>query len=287
MQDLWFGAFRIYGTLPNLGPNMFGLMLVIPATIFVSRAVGTAGRARWGWVMAGLLTVVLINATLSRGAQLGLFASLFALAVLRRSVKGVAVAATGSALMLVLMVETTSGRHLTELVQAGQLDPSATERLGIWRAILREAPHHPVGLGFNGWLRQSRLVVDVGLVGPLNTIGSSYPAENQWLRELADRGIPGVVFLTSMILGLGWMAYTHADRRLSSGWRRDILVGVGAGFLGFAVAMLTGDMLMFDSVAGMFWYAAGLLVCAARSDQVSTQQNVSSSSRRSLEHLLA
>jgi hypothetical protein len=264
-DETWFGSFRVYGTFPTIGPNMFGTFLLIPAVILLSRAAGASGRARLGWGVGGLLAIAMIVATLSRGAQLGLVAALALLPFWRRSWRTGGAVVVLAFLSVLVAAGTTAGVHALRLFAGGELDVDALERLNIWRAILREAPSHPLGFGFNGWLRVSGQLVDVGIAGGANTVGSGYPAENQWLRELADRGLLGVGALIVLIGGLLIVTYRAAGVRTASSWHRDFMAGAGAGIAGFAVAMLTGDHLTYDNVAGMFWFIAALVLSGAGS----------------------
>ena len=169
-------------------------------------------------------------------------------------------------LVAVLVARTPVGRHVTEVYEAGELDPSGRARVYLWNAIAKSAVDHPFGLGFNGWPRASRSVLDVGLADAPWTIGSEHPAENQWMRELADRGMLGVLALALLVVGMIRLTFQGADAARSCGWRRDLLVAVGAAYVGWAVAFLTGDHLMYDNVAGMFWYTTALTLAALRHD---------------------
>ena len=114
-------------------------------------------------------------------------------------------------------------------------------------------------LGFR--ITETRVVFE-----QFGTIGSEHPAENQWMRELADRGMLGVLALALLVGGMIRLTFQGADAARSCGWRRDLLVAVGAAYVGWAVAFLTGDHLMYDNVAGMFWYTTALTLAALRHD---------------------
>jgi len=265
-EDLSFGPLRLYGTLPNLGPNFFGAFLLVPTVLAFSRGFSQRGLVRLGWLLAGVTCAALIAATYSRGAMLGLAIALLMIPVWRRSRRGILGMIGAIAVAALLVGQTPVGRHVTELYKAGQLDPSGTARVYLWKAILRSAADHPVGLGFNGWPRASEHDIDVGLADPPSTIGSEHPAENQWMRELADRGILGVLALALLVGGMIRLTFRGADSAQSGGWSRDFLVAVGAAYVGWACAFLTGDHLMYDNVAGMFWYTTALALAALRHD---------------------
>jgi len=262
--DLPFGALRLYGTLPNLGPNFFAAFLLAPTVLAFSRAFSQRGFARVGWVLAGVACATVIATTYSRGAMLGLAMALLMIPVWRRSWRGVVGMMSAITLAGFLVVQTPVGRHVIELYEAGRLDVSGSARVYLWKAILKSAAEHPLGLGFDGWPRAARTSLDVGLEDSPATMGAEHPAENQWMRELADRGIPGVVALALLMGGLIRLTFRTADPRRSSGYARDLVVAVGAASVGWAFAFLTGDHLMYDSTAGMFWYTTALALAAVR-----------------------
>jgi len=274
-DETWFGSFRVYGTFPTIGPNMFGVFLLIPTAILLSRASGTSGASKWGWGFCAVVAVAMIAASLSRGAQLGLVITLVLLPLWRRSWRMAAAVAGLGLLGLIALSATPAWQHAVSLFTGGQLDSDVLERVSIWRTILREASGHPLGYGFDGWIRVSGRLIDIGVSGGANTVGSSYPAENQWLRELADRGPMGVAALVVLVGGLLVVTYRSAAVRTVTGWRHDFMAGAGAGIGGFSVAMLTGDHLTYDSVAGMFWFVAALVVSAAPTHATQTAQDVS------------
>lgn len=261
-EETWFGSFRVYGTFPTIGPNMFGVFLIVPTAILLSRTAGASGSERWVWGLGAVVSVAMVGATLSRGAQLGLLVSLAMLPIWRRSWRAGMAVLGFTAVGTVVAAGTGVWQHALRLFAGGQLDVDALERLNIWRAILREAPERLLGFGFNGWARVSGRLVDVGVADGANTVGSSYPAENQWLRELADRGLLGVVALAVLIAGLLVVTYRASAAKTPSGWQRDFMAGAGAGFAGLAVAMLTGDHLSYESIAGMFWFVAAVVLSA-------------------------
>ncbi len=258
-DDLWWGSFRLYGTLPNLGPNVMGVFLTIPVLICWARIAATKRVARAGWAVGGLAGAAVILATFSRGAMLALLIGALVIPVWCQSGRATAWVALSACLVVVALAETPVGRSAASVYKEGQLDRDATARVYLWKAIWRELPQYPLGRGFNGWLRASRTSLDVGLADQPAAIGSPHPAENQWMREVADRGVLGVVALAGLLVGLVTIcARGAASARHESD--RFFLIGAGAAFVGWAVAMLTGDELMYDTSAGMFWYVAGIAV---------------------------
>src|SRR5207247_10855891 len=97
---------------------------------------------------------------------------------------------------------------------------------------------------------------------PPASIGASHPAENQWMRELADRGILGVLALGLLIAGFMRATFRAAGAARSGGYTQGFLTAAGAACVGWVCAFLTGDHLMYDSVAGILWYMLALGLAA-------------------------
>jgi O-antigen ligase/polysaccharide polymerase Wzy-like membrane protein len=263
-QDLLFGSLRLYGTFPNLGPNFFGAFMLIPSVLVFSRAFPLKGGIRAAWFLAGVACVAVIAATYSRGAMLGTVVGLLMLPVWRRSARGLVMASVGVMVIVAVVGRTTVGGHVGSLYTSGQLDVSGRARLYLWQAILRTTAEHPLGLGFNGWVRESRTNVDIGFVDLPASIGSGRPAENQWMRELADRGLLGVVALALLMVGILRITFREAGDARSSTDKRDFMSCAGAACAGWVFVLLTGDHLMYDSVAGIFWYTMALALAGTR-----------------------
>jgi O-antigen ligase/polysaccharide polymerase Wzy-like membrane protein len=263
-EDLQYGAFRLHGTLPNLGPNFFGAFLLAPTVLAFSRAFGQRGFARFICLLIGVAGAAAIAGTYSRGAMLGLAVALVALPLWRRSGRALAATVGVLVVMTVGLWQTPVGRNAGALYVSGRLDVSASARVYLWKAILHDAADHPLGRGFNGWPRASRSNMYVGFEDEPASIGSGHPAENQWMRELADRGIPGVLALALLMIGILRLTFRTADPRRSQGEARDFLAACGATCAGWSVAFLTGDHLAYDNTAGLFWYSIALALAVAR-----------------------
>jgi O-Antigen ligase len=263
-KDLFYAPNRLYGTLPNLGPNFFGAFLLVPTVLAFSRAFSQRRFLRVAWLLGGLAGVVVIAGTYSRGAMLGLFLALLMLPFWRRSACGAATVTAAIAVIGLAVAQTPIGRHVAATYAAGQLDVSGSARVYLWKAILSNAADRPFGLGFNGWPRESRSNMDVGFTDLPASIGSGHPAENQWIRELADRGLPGVLALAFLLGGVMRLTFLGAHPKRSNGYSQDFLAAAGAACVGWSGAFLTGDHLMYDNVAGMFWYAVALALVATR-----------------------
>jgi O-antigen ligase len=263
-EDLWFGAFRIYGTLPTLGPNFLGAFLLFPIVLSFSRTFHARGVVRGLWLLVALAGVTTLIGTYSRGATLALVVALTMLPVWLRSLKGFATVILGIALAGFLAAESPVLRYAGSLYADGQLDVSGSSRVILWQAVLHTTAEHPFGLGFNGWPRASRASGDVGLLEPPASLGAPHPAENQWMRELADRGLPGILALGLLMIGFMRATFRAAGLTSARTYAQEVLGAAGATCVGWGGVFLTGDHLMYDSVAGIFWYMLALGLAAIR-----------------------
>jgi hypothetical protein len=275
-KDFWWASLRVYGPFVSAGPNALGVFLLLPIAYAATRFMDSTGSARLGWGLVVLLGAAVIVGTYSRAAQLGFIVIVIMLPLLRRSPRGIAVVSVSLLLAAGLLAETTVGQHFRSLYGGGgSFDPDVGYRLSVWRVILSQVADHPLGLGFDGWLRASQHVVVKGLA---TLPGAPQPGAGQWMRELADRGIAGVVLLGLMIVGLIVLTIRAARRSRSRGVRDGFLTAAAAGFAAWMVAFVSDDYLMPDVIAGMFWYFAGIALAATRDDaRMSSRSDLASS----------
>jgi O-antigen ligase len=251
------GDVRIFGTLGH--PNMLGayLAMTVPLTIWLAnRSRSAVERVLWGLVAAA--SVVVVAATLSRGAWIGLAAAALAWLVLGVGSRGRAAgsapprpfrrsrripAAAVAALLVVaasafFFARSSMGPHLGERVrQIASLNaPTTQSRLHIWRAGLRMAQDHP-------WL-------GVGL----DAFGSAFPryrtteywgiefgrtpnkAHNEPIQILATQGIAGGM-AALLVLVFAAMAIVRRVARGDSAARAGA-IAAGASLVAFAAQNL-------------------------------------------------
>ncbi len=261
-EVLWFGSLRVYGPFANIGPNALGVFLIFPLVLFLRRALSSSGRHRAAWSVAMALCATVIVLSYSRGAQLGAIAAVVIVLALSGRFGTITLVGVALACLLVVFAESTvvSG-ILSGFGIGGALDTDVEGRFLIWKMIVREFPTHPVGWGFNGWLRASAYLMQTS--DPLFAVGAVQPADNMWMRELADRGIPGVLALAALIGSLALAARRAAKRAVSGSATADWLNAACAATVGWAAAFMSGDHLMYVNVSGMFWYFNGIAVGAA------------------------
>jgi O-antigen ligase/tetratricopeptide (TPR) repeat protein len=259
------GEVRIFGTLGH--PNMLGayLAMTVPLTVWLAaRARGSGERVLWALVATA--SAIVIAATLSRGAWIGLLAGGLAWAALSLLAKGGSRAQAGAprggrlssrvpaAVLASLLsiaaaglffARTPMGSHLVERVrQIASLNaPTTQSRLQIWKAGLSMARDHPVfGVG-------------------LDAFGTAFPryrttayweiewartpnkAHNEGIDILATQGFVGGGAALIVVL-LSALAIVKGARR-PEGAARAGAIAVGAVLVAFVVQ----DLASFTVVA--------------------------------------
>ncbi|TMQ60245.1 MAG: hypothetical protein E6K76_02660 [Candidatus Eisenbacteria bacterium] len=257
------GDVRIFGTLGH--PNMLGayLGMTVPLVLWLAiRARSGAERALWAFV--GTISVVVIAATLSRGAWLGLGAGMIAWGLLRlrgrnggsaagaRATRGMArIPAAVLASLLVLaaaaffMARSPMGANLaTRVRQITSLNaPTTQSRIHIWRAGLRMAHDHPVlGVGLDSF----------GTVFPRYRTAAYWriewgstpnKAHNEAIQILATQGVAGGIAALLVLLFAARAIWRAAGRSDPAG--RAGAAAAGGALVGFAVQ----DLASFTVVA--------------------------------------
>ena len=247
------GDVRIFGTLGH--PNMLGAYLVMttPLTVWLAGRTRSAAE-RVLWALVATASVVVIAATLSRGAWIGLFAGAVAWGVLSllarargkggggsrgpRRASSLPAAAGASVLVLALAVfafaHSSMGAHLAERVRqiASLSAPTTQSRLHIWRAGLRMAHDSPwlgVGLDAFGTAFPRYRTVEYWNIEWGHTPSK---AHNEPIQILATQGIAGGIAALVVLL----FAALAIRRRVSlgDGAARMGAIAVGASLTGFA-----------------------------------------------------
>ena len=258
------GDVRIFSTLGH--PNMLGAYLAMTTPLcawLALRARSTAERVVWA--LTATVSVIIIAATLSRGAWIGLGAGaltglLLAALARRRGAPGPAprgarrtsrvpaaalVTILVAAVAMLYFARTPMGSHLAERVrQLTSLSaPTTQSRIHIWRAGIRMARDHRwLGAGLDAF----------GTFFPRYRTAAYWQVEwgrtpnkahNEGIQILATQGIVGAVTALGVILFAG-LAIVRAVRR-GEGAARSGAIAVGAAL----VAFVAQDLASFTVVA--------------------------------------
>jgi O-antigen ligase/Flp pilus assembly protein TadD len=284
------GDVRVFGTLGH--PNMLGAYLGMTVPLTGWLAIRTrSGIERTLWALVATVSIVVIAATLSRGAWIGLGAAAVAWAFLRLAARGSAgrgaparslrrssripTAALASLLAIaaaaLLIARSPMGPNLATRVReiANLSAPTTQSRLHIWRAGLGMARDEPVlGVGLDAF----------GTMFPRYRTSAYWQVEwgrtpnkahNEAIQILATQGILGGISALLVILFAAaaiWRATRRGDPAAREG-----AVAAGASLVGFAVQDLSSfTVVALGSLAAALagWLsAAGSEVPPARQDR--------------------
>lgn len=237
------GAVRPFSTLSH--PNFLGAYLAMAAPLVALFALRAAARRQWlatgGFTLIGLLSLLAIATSLSRGAWLALAAALLVLLVgafllgHRRAV-GLTV---GLGLVLgvglvgaVLALRAPEGVASPLLERARQLTESSG-RLHIWRAAWHIFLEHPLlGCGLDAFsLAFQRHRAPEYWLLEWNT--TPYKAHNGFLHVLATQGLLGAG--AALVLAAGLVLAGRRAWRRASAEERPLLLALLAGLAAFYV----------------------------------------------------
>jgi len=275
------GDVRVFGTLGH--PNMLGAYLAMTAPLMLWLALGSRSAAgRIGWGLCVTIAGIVIAATLSRGAWIGLFAGALTWAALTLYASGIRSApdrgsGRGSpvpaALWISLLVaglaafffaRAPMGAHLADRVRqiASTRAPTTRSRILIWHAGLQMARDHPVlGVGVDAFgiayprYRDPRYwEIEFG--------GTPNKAHNEAIQILAAQGIVGGAAALAVI-ALVALAAARAVKRKEAAVRGGA-IAVSASLAAFAAQDLTSfTVAALGSLAAAM---AGWLSSAAAGD---------------------
>jgi len=260
------GEVRIFGTLGH--PNMLGAYLAMTTPLVVWLALGARGVERIAWGLVTTVSVIVIAATLSRGAWIGLFAAALTWALLSLVVKlrsgGTSVsrgsrvperrsaipAALGISLLVAgmaafLFARAPMGAHLAERVRqiASMNAPTTRSRLLIWQGGLRMAHDHPVlgvgvdafGIAYSKYRDPRYWKIEFG--------HTPNKAHNEPIEILATQGIVGGVAALAVVLFASIAAF-RAIRRKESAVRSGAIAATAS-----LAAFAAQDLASFTVVA--------------------------------------
>jgi len=249
------GENRVFGTLAH--PNMLGAYLVLCLPLVARTAVRTRARVvKVAWMVVGVAMFVVVIATLSRGAWIGLAVTIAAYVLLashaaratRSSSEtrapspaagmlwGAGSAVFAICLFLIAAPQLRSAL-LHRISQITDLSaPTTQSRLQLWNAGLRMGADHPIlgvgldcyGNAFPAYRSATYVRIEWG--------GNPTKAHNEIINIFATQGLLGVVTALAVVL----FAARAAWRATASRNHRHDAIAAGAALAGFAGQALTG-----------------------------------------------
>jgi O-antigen ligase len=246
-----FGSYRPGYVTGDANYYSLSALLCVPVAFYL---MGRRQKPweRWFCLACLTLTALGLTAAASRGALLGLGASmLFACAVSRQRARMLRLA-FGVFLPLLLV---SPSSPLTRLLSPDRSDQESTDtRLSLWRAGLRMVQTHPVtgvGLGNFKW------VVD-RYDAPGENL--THVAHNTYVEVAAELGLPGFVLYVGL-LATTYAALNRLRRRTRDLPAADLVhraaIGLQAGLTGFMVAAF----FVSATQQKLFWLSVFLVMC--------------------------
>jgi O-antigen ligase len=231
------------------------LLLVIPIA-FALAGLQRTPLKRWLWIGGGLVLVVSLFLTSSRGGFLGLLIALGAYVYRRKGLAGVF--AVIALLVLAALPTDLGSRALSTFKSADELSPALESSNRAHMSLLWGA---------------LRMIADAPLtgVGPLNfkELSTQYTglqrgfiAHNTYLELAAEAGLPVLALFLALILAT-FHAVNRASRLRGGGRVHELAMladGMRTGLIGFAVA----GCFISAQHEKLFWLAVFLSIVAAR-----------------------
>ena len=240
-SEMFAGMVRIYSTFEN--PNVYGeyLLFMIPLSLVLFFS-----TRRWLykllWAGAGLLMVVAMMLTMSRGCWIGLAVGVFVYFLIAdRRFLWLFFAA------VVIMPFVLPESIMVRLLSIGNLeDSSSLYRLFIWLgtfSMLKDYWLTGVGLGTQAFSGVYSAYAYNGIIAP-------HP-HNLYLNIISETGIAGLLtFVWSAVAG---MKNSISTAFSGSGFKRHMGAGLAAAFTGFFVQGIFDNVFYNYRMVLIFW----------------------------------
>ena len=251
MTDLGGGIeTRIVGTFYNA--NFFAEYLVLMAGVVIALFLTEKGWGRLLAVAIGVLGIVMLFLTYTRGSWIGLAVGLVVFVVLTDIRYLALLAAAGFAAVLAVP------GVLTRLSVSSANGSTADFRLGLWRVAGEAIKRHPVlGVGVGNFLLAYREVVTarpdlyVGYLG--------FGAHNAYFALSAEIGVIGGLAFLVLTLTYATKGLFVATRDNVSDRVKYTALGLSVGLIGFVVNTFTSNTFQHPQPALFFWILAGMV----------------------------
>ena len=243
---------RVYSTFGN--PNVLGefLVIMIPTTLALIWANKKLGH-KIIYTFIILCLCMCIVFTWSRGAWLGVMLAVGLFLLIMDKRWGLA------ALVLILalpFVLSTDNAITARLLSIGNTkDTSTAYRVSIWYAsvkLIGDFWMSGIGLGSDAF---SMIYPKYALAGA----NFALHAHNLFLQIWVEMGIIGIVSFLAMIIAFIRQTFTLAVYKKRSGVCGAVIIGAGAGILGYLFQGLTDNVWYNYKMVLIFWIVLGLV----------------------------
>ena len=249
--DVLLGHRRFYHAMTGPYENPIDLatyLIVLIPIVFSQWADSPKGRRRVQGFLALFLLGCLIR-TESQGAWLGLFGGFCVFALLRKTVRKMA-------LVLCLSLVVCGGLYLQSqgrLMKRMQLEDSGKrERVYMWRSAWHMVKDRPLlGQGLNTFMA-NYLKYWVG--------GEQQPryAHNCFLQITAETGIAGLMTFLALLGTMLWSWWKALRWRPDQRQATSMILGIGTGLIAFLIQSAFDTNFYALRQAALFWVLAGV-----------------------------
>ena len=248
------GTYTHHLTLANV--------MLLGAVLAFGRAIEFIRRARFFWLISGLLMATAMLFTFTHGPLVGFIAGICVLAILVDPKRAIFVLAGVALLALLLLALSDNFRYF---ILHKWSDRAHAERLYVWKASLKLVREHPIfGVGAGNFREQiTPLLKDV----PIH-ISSRAHAHNTFLQYAVEFGLVGaglIIWLFSSLLVSGIKRLAALKRAKDRSYLE--LAGYIAAVSGLLVSGLTQHVLGDAEVAIICWLLCGII--SAKSEGLS------------------
>lgn len=242
---------RIHGTFSLLGANEFASFCVTMALVFFAILIATKLPKLWrALLVMGIACMVLgVLWAYSRTSYVTILLGAAIIVLLWRGRFKLAVPVL-LALLIVppLLPNSVSERFNDTHVEASKADESTDMRYVYWGVAWQEFTHHPLtGIGY-------------GTFATANPYGMD--THNFFIRELAEKGLPGFFITAGMFLSMLRVAWRTFRDSPPGGLAYALGLGMCGVWPALVVTNIWGDRFTYAQMIGYYWVLLALCMKA-------------------------
>lgn len=242
---------RIHGTFALLGANEFASFCVTMALVLFGILLATKLSKMWrALLLMGIACMVLgVLWTYSRTSYVTILLGAAVIMLLWRGRLKLVVPVLLALLILpALMPHSVTERFNDTHVEASKADQSTDMRYVFWGIAWQEFTHHPL--------------TGIGLVTFADANPYKMDAHNFFIRELAEKGLPGFLITLGMFLSMAWVCW----RTMRDSPPGSLAYALGLGMCGvwpaLVVTNIWGDRFTYAQMIGYYWVLLALCLKA-------------------------
>ncbi len=252
-SDHYSDDLRINGTFIELGANEMAAFFVTTALVCLAVALAVrTGSWKRGILlgMAGLAAACVVL-SYSRTAYVAILAGLALVLLLPGNRARLLVPTLVLAAALPFLIPQAAVERFDAIViEEGERDESTENRLIYWQVALERFAERPLlGTGYHTFHHPE--------VNP-----HEIDAHNLYLRELAEKGLPGGIVLAGLLYVIGRLSWRGFRAARPGTWLAGLTLAMTAVWTALLIGNLTGDRFTHAPMIAHFWLYVGLTLRA-------------------------